>query len=222
MATETGYYVIIPSRVRYDKYLSMSSKMLYGEILALSEKTGYCFATNGYFADLYGVTTVTVSSWVGELINRNYIYSEGDPWHRRLYVTNRAVLDNETINEVKEPEKVTEPDSITEIVDYLNSVCHTKFRKNTAATKRVIRARLREGFSLQDFKDVIEWKYNQWGKNPFKFSNGQMSSDYLRPTTLFGNKFETYLYESHNNMVCDSEAIVSVPPDEERADWAFE
>lgn len=87
-----------------------------------------------------------------------------------------------------------------EVVDYLNSTCGTSFRKTTNSTKNHIKSLLKQGFSLQDIKNVILWKYEQWGKNPYKFSNGQMSDTYLRPDTLFGNKFESYLVESKRNI----------------------
>ena len=47
-----NYYAIIPSTVRYDPDLKPSEKLLYGEITSLTNKMGYCFATNKYFADL--------------------------------------------------------------------------------------------------------------------------------------------------------------------------
>ena len=59
----------------------------------------------------------------------------------------------------------------------------------------MINARLKEGFTIDDFKDVIFFKYNQWVKKPKEFSNGVMSDNYYRPDTLFSTKFESYLQE---------------------------
>lgn len=84
------------------------------------------------------------------------------------------------------------------IIDYLNETCHTNFKSNTTNTIKIIKARLNEGFSLQDFFKVIEYKYQTWGVTPFKFSSGKSSEYYLRPATLFGEKFETYLYEANS------------------------
>lgn len=70
-----SYYAVIPANVRYDSRLSPNAKLLYGEITALSNVTGFCYATNKYFADLYGVTNTSISLWVKQLIECGYINS---------------------------------------------------------------------------------------------------------------------------------------------------
>ena len=61
-----NYYAIIPARVRYSNKLKPSAKLLYGEIVALSNKHGFCYATNNYFAKLYGVSKNTISRWISD------------------------------------------------------------------------------------------------------------------------------------------------------------
>lgn len=68
-----GYYAIIPASVRYDEHLSANAKLLYGEITALANQKGYCWATNSYFAKLYRVDKRTVTRWVGELVHGSHI-----------------------------------------------------------------------------------------------------------------------------------------------------
>jgi len=70
--TKPNYYAIIPSEVRYSN-LKPNAKLLYGEITALSGKLGYCYATNNYFADLYGVSKNTISSWISDLKKLGFI-----------------------------------------------------------------------------------------------------------------------------------------------------
>ena len=72
MNEKPNYYAIIPANVRYSD-LKPNAKLLYGEITALSNKDGYCFASNNYFANLYNVNKNTISSWITDLKNRGFI-----------------------------------------------------------------------------------------------------------------------------------------------------
>ena len=70
---KVSYYAIIPAPVRYDKRLKAAEKILYGELTALANKYGYCYAKNKYFADLYYVTNRTISEWISHLNELGYI-----------------------------------------------------------------------------------------------------------------------------------------------------
>ena len=82
------------------------------------------------------------------------------------------------------------PDSIPykEIIDYLNQKANKKFKHTSQKTQTLIKARFKEKFTLDDFKQVIDIKTAQW------LADSKMSV-YLRPETLFGTKFEGYLNE---------------------------
>jgi DNA-binding MarR family transcriptional regulator len=71
-----SFYAIIPANVRYDKELPANAKLLYGEITALCNEKGFCWATNGYFAELYDVAPETVSRWISKLEQKGYISME--------------------------------------------------------------------------------------------------------------------------------------------------
>jgi len=66
------YFAIIPANVRYSN-IRANCKLLFGEITALANKKGYCFASNAYFARLYGVSKNTISSWISELKQNGFI-----------------------------------------------------------------------------------------------------------------------------------------------------
>jgi uncharacterized phage protein (TIGR02220 family)/predicted phage replisome organizer len=84
-----------------------------------------------------------------------------------------------------EKEKEKEKELYIAVVSYLNQRIGTNYRPSTTKTKTCIRARLEEGFTLEDFQTVIDKKANEW--------LGTEYEKYLRPETLFGTKFESYL-----------------------------
>lgn len=68
-----SYYAIIPASVRYDESLRPNAKLLYGEITALCNEKGYCWANNTYFSTLYKVSNRAINSWIRNLIDSNHI-----------------------------------------------------------------------------------------------------------------------------------------------------
>lgn len=75
-----------------------------------------------------------------------------------------------------------------EIIDYLNEKTKRRYSYKRKTTQEHIRARIKEGYIIADFKKVIDTKCSKWLGDP-------KMEDYLRPDTLFGNKFEGYLNE---------------------------
>lgn len=73
-----------------------------------------------------------------------------------------------------------------DIIDYLNTTANKHFKATTKATQRLINARLKEGFTLDDFKRVIDAKVQAW-------KGDRKMQEFIRPETLFGSKFESYL-----------------------------
>ena len=82
-------------------------------------------------------------------------------------------------------ERELEKDIVVDIIDHLNFICGTKYGASTKKTKDFINARIKEGYGLEDFKTVINKKHDEW-------INTDMQK-YLRPQTLFGTNFESYL-----------------------------
>lgn len=75
-----------------------------------------------------------------------------------------------------------------EVVDYLNLLSGKKYKSSSTTTRGVINARVAEGYELEDFKTVIDKKCRAWIDDP-------KMAKFIRPQTLFGNKFESYLNE---------------------------
>lgn len=71
-----AYYAVLAADVRYDKSLKSNAKLLYAELTALCNQYGYCWATNEYFATLYGLAPATVSRLIAQLESRGYIRCE--------------------------------------------------------------------------------------------------------------------------------------------------
>ena len=92
MSETKSYYAVIPANIRYDESLPPNAKLLYGEITALCNAEGYCWASNKYFAELYGVSTISISKWINALASRGYIsseiiYKEGTKQIDKRYIT---------------------------------------------------------------------------------------------------------------------------------------
>jgi len=87
-----NYYAILTSEVRYNENLTPNAKLLYAEITALINMNGVCFASNSYFANLYGKSKTTVSKWVSELVKEGFVevkltYKEGSKEIDNRYIT---------------------------------------------------------------------------------------------------------------------------------------
>lgn len=107
---EPNYFAIIPANVRYDKNLKDKAKLLYGEITALCNKEGVCWAKNEYFADLYDVTKTTVSTLIKNLIDNGYIKS------KLIYKEGTKEILNRYLSIVKDPVKENLKDNNINII----------------------------------------------------------------------------------------------------------
>ena len=92
--------------------------------------------------------------------------------------------------EDKRKKKSVTLDQIKEIVGYLNQVCGTRYKYNNKQTQSYINARFSEGYTMEDFKNVIDKKAKEW--------KGTQCEQFLRPGTLFCTKFEGYVNQKEN------------------------
>lgn len=98
--------------------------------------------------------------------------------HRSMYTTKEYIK--------KDKEEIP----YVEILNYLNEMAGTRYSHRTVKTKQQIHARFKEGFTFEDFQSVIRCKVAEWK------DDARMSA-YIRPETLFGTKFESYLNQAH-------------------------
>jgi uncharacterized phage protein (TIGR02220 family) len=94
---------------------------------------------------------------------------------------------------------------IKEIINYLNSVLGTNFKITSKQTQSLIKARIKDGFTVDDFKLVIDKKFNEWDRTDM--------SKFLRPETLFSNKFEGYVNQQINTTLTKGEKNARVSDD---------
>ncbi len=92
-----GYYAVIPATIRYDKNITPNAKLLYAEITALCNEKGYCWASNAYFAELYGVSKTSISNWISSLQKNGYISVD------MIYKENSKEIQNRYIRILNDP-----------------------------------------------------------------------------------------------------------------------
>ena len=114
--------------------------------------------------------------------------------------------------EEQETDKNKNKELYTSVIAYLNEKAGTKYRPTTGKTQTLIRARLAEGFTLDDFKTVIDKKCAEWLNDP-------KMNQYLRPETLFSPKFEGYLNLKGGNAYGSSGSTVAGRHDESIGTW---
>lgn len=216
-------FLNIPVGVAHDDRLKDKDKLLYGEIYAMLNVTNNFFMSNAAMAKRLNCTNRTVIACLNRLeeygyIKRNNVYDGKQIVHREISLgsetgftgvvtsasrgyrsslhggSEAGFTDNRTINRASNR---TEEDILSgkpdhapyqEILDYLNQKAGTSYRASSKATQRLVRARMSEHYTVEDFKKVIDIKVAAWKNDP-------KMSQYLRPATLFGTKFESYLNE---------------------------
>jgi uncharacterized phage protein (TIGR02220 family) len=117
--------------------------------------------------------------------------AQGNPTQLNTDISSTDLINHIPTEYVPKEIKSGKPDHAQEreeIIGYLNEKSGKAYRPNSDKTKKLISARLNEGFTVQDFKTVIDNKVSSW------FGNKDMEK-FLRPETLFGTKFEGYLNE---------------------------
>lgn len=206
MDERRSYYAIIPANVRYDASIPPNAKLLYGEITALCNEKGFCWANNSYFSELYGASKYTVSRWIKSLVDAGYItseivYKEGtkevdkrmlkiaDPIAKigNTYCENQQYpIDEKRKDNNTRFNNTINKNIYSRVITFLNEKTGKSYSDKSAQTRKLIDTRIKDGFTVEDFEKVISNMASHW-------LGDEKMEQYLRPQTLFGTKFESYL-----------------------------
>lgn len=115
-------------------------------------------------------------------LSENGLSENGKPENRKGQTTNNNITNNDLTKNNRRVDFVP----YKKIIDHLNEKTGKRFSHKSKANRKLIKARFNEGYTLNDFINVIDTKTNEW-KDVDKMKG------YLQPTTLFGNKFDKYL-----------------------------
>lgn len=172
-----SYYAIIPANIRYDESLPPNAKLLYGEITALCNAEGYCWASNKYFAELYDVSPITISRWINILVSKGYIasqiiYKEGTKQIDKRYIQiccdpiNKIV--NTPINENVKGNNTSSNTTSNTTNEYKDKSTRSRFAPPTLEEVQAYCTERNNNIDAQRFIDY--YTSNGWkvGKNPMK------------------------------------------------------
>jgi DNA-binding transcriptional regulator GbsR (MarR family) len=169
MENQKNYYAIIPADVRYDKRLTPNAKLLYGEITALCNEKGYCWAGNEYFSELYGVSKTSISKWIKQLSDYNYIQLSYQK--RGFQVVQRNISLSVRLTKVKPSDE-----------EKLNRSDEEKLKENNTFNNTMnIEARVRFETLKKLFHDKYKYYHNDtisnWSKETIQLKNILKHSD---------------------------------------------
>ena len=211
----------IPAEVWLDERLNPLEKVILMEIDSLDCGEKGCYASNEYIAGFCQCSESKVAHAVTRLVELGYVSRKSFDGRQRILQSRLAKFarqnskvckaDVQNLQEsnidsnidisssIKKEYKESpqESDFTADVVDYLNEKAGTHYRAVVAKTQSLIKARANEGFTEADFRTVIDKKCADW--------IGTEYEQYLRPQTLFGTKFESYLNGVPYNNRCQTQ-----------------
>lgn len=217
MNEQPSYYAIITANVRYDNRLTDSEKILFAEITALSNKYGYCTATNGYFASLYEVTKVTISRRISKLKEHGYldieIVKENNEFkQRKLYPLTQNIRPINT--DVKTPINTNVMRGINTNVKH-NNTSNNNTRKNN--TRKNNNHHLYSTNNIYSDPTTLN-QGGESGSNPYQFFQengfGHINSYIAEDISMWINDFKEY----GNDMVIEA---MKIAIDNKKNTWSY-
>ena len=196
-----SYYAVIPAEVRYDENLSPNAKLLFAEITCLCNKNGVCNASNKYFSSLYGVSTVSISKWISQLISREYIKTNMIYHDGSKEIKSREIVLLISAEVLKEDDKeVVEDINFDSLLKWFNKLTGKSSRSVSDKVKKQFRARIKEGYNKSDITRAI--------KNCFEDDYHKANPKYLTLEFISRpDKFEKYVGASSSNVSSEDLAM---------------
>lgn len=247
-AVNSNNFVTIQGWMRTNLNLKGNELLAYAVIYGFSQTDGAKFTgSRKYLAEWCGCSMATIDRTLNSLVDKGLIsrtsyvtkhgyraveYAAMGPTHidepsdtePRTADTDApltpATEPQPLLVEPQAPAQPKEPDPTEEVIAHLNQRAGTHYKTTTANTRKLIKARLKEGFTVDEIKLVIDKKCADWLNNPSMVG-------YLRPETLFGNKFESYLnakatpQNNRNNSSNHQSAYCTPVADDEKPSCSF-
>lgn len=210
---KSNNYTVMSNYHLREKNMSLKAKGLLSLMLSLPDDWNY--TTNGLVA-ICKENESAIKSALKELKQFGYLVVKKEPPNDKnggrfsyvYIIKEKAIQESEkqevenlpieilpiencptnkyTNKSITKEQKTNYQDIIKQVIDYLNLKVGSKYKYSSKLTVKNIKARVNEGFIVDDFKRVIDIKCSHW-------LNDEKMRDYLTPATLFGNKFEIYL-----------------------------
>jgi uncharacterized phage protein (TIGR02220 family) len=250
-AVKDNNFIAIQGWMRTQLNLKGNELLIYALIYGFSQDGNSKFSgTRRYIAEWCGCSMKTVDNTIASLLAKQLIvkhekyvngirmcdYTAVPPetatrqndtqaptdakTHTELTTEHNPAEPQPLIGEPQIPAQPKKPDPTEEVVNHLNRRAGTQYKPTTANTRKLVKARLKEGFTIEDMKLVIDKKCSDWLNNP------EMAK-FLRPETLFGNKFEGYLnanamtQNNRNNSSNHQSAYCAPVADDEKPSCSF-
>lgn len=168
------------------------------DILSMADENGEVHISVRELMKRWGWSNTKVTGFIKTITEKDIGKTEKRQEKDTVFIVNTDFLSSakdrkkterrqKTISK-KDSEQSEDTEIYKRIIDYLNSRCGTRYTEKNKQTRKDIHARLEEKFTEEDFHTVIDKKCNEW--------IGTEMERYLRPQTLFGTKFESYLNQN--------------------------
>ncbi len=195
---QPSYYGILPANVRYDKSLKANEKLLYCEVTSLMNKTGYCWASNKYFANLYGVTERAIKYWIKDLVAKNYlssklVYKNGNPKQVEKRILTLPKADTFT---TPGEQNITTPgeQNFTDIITSSEVVVGGSKKQNQKSESKPQDTEM----DVRDISDDETLKQHPLAYYQYAFgqsARGNLVLDIYRLSKVFGNELVNYAFK---------------------------